>query len=475
MAQITQREKKDGTIAYTIRVYSGRTQEDKVVTKCKTVTPPPGMTKKKAEKWVQEQAVLFERQITDGMLLDSNMLFADLMDRWFEEYADKQLGPQTLYNYRSFAPRILTALGHMKVSKIKPAHLMAFYDNLEEKGVRQDSTFTATPALLKCLPHGSRGEIAQKAGIGQDTMRQVYAGKLVSKRTAEKVSATVGLAFSKSFTEHVKNDGKLNRNSILRYHAMLSSIFKKGVQWGLISENPCSRAEHPKAEEVNVAILGEEDLSKLLEALSDAPPQYSVITQLALLTGARRGEICGLRWSDINFEQGTIAINRTLQYIPGTGTVFNAPKTKRSRRCIKIGVDCIALLKEYSLYQKAERLKVGTAWTRRITVEGGRTVENDLLFTKWNGEPMDPKTVTSWFPGFLAEHDLPAVHFHSLRHTNASLLIAAHAPITTVSARLGHAQTSTTLNIYADAIQSADAAAADALEGVIRIREQKHA
>ena len=96
MAQITQREKKDGTIAYTIRVYSGRTQEDKVVTKCKTVTPPPGMTNKKAEKWVQEQAVLFERQITDGMLLDSNMLFADLMDRWFEEYADKQLGPQTL-------------------------------------------------------------------------------------------------------------------------------------------------------------------------------------------------------------------------------------------------------------------------------------------------------------------------------------------------------------------------------------------
>ena len=67
------------------------------------------------------------------------------------------------------------------------------------------------------------------------------------------------------------------------------------------------------------------------------------------------------------------------------------------------------------------------------------------------------------------------MHFHSLRHTNASLLIAAHAPITTVSGRLGHAQTSTTLNIYVSAIQSADPAAADALEGIIRIREQKHA
>jgi len=98
-----------------------------------------------------------------------------------------------------------------------------------------------------------------------------------------------------------------------------------------------------------------------------------------------------------------------------------------------------------------------------------------MLFTKWNGEPMDPDIISSWFPKFLEAHDLPDVNFHSLRHSNASILIAAHVPITTVSGRLGHAQTSTTLNYYASAIQSADAAAADALEGVIRIRERAHA
>lgn len=98
-----------------------------------------------------------------------------------------------------------------------------------------------------------------------------------------------------------------------------------------------------------------------------------------------------------------------------------------------------------------------------------------MLFTKWNGEPMDPDIISSWFPKFLEAHDLPSIHFHSLRHSNASILIAAHVPITTVSGRLGHAQTSTTLNYYASAIQSADAAAADALEGGIRIRERAHA
>ena len=467
--------KKDGSMSYLVRVYNGRTQDDKVITRCKTVTPPAVMGKKKVEKWVQEQAVLFEQQVTNGMVLDSDMLLDDHIDRWFEEYANKHLKPKTLYDYKRMRSRITAGLGYLKVSKIKPAHLMAFYDNLEEKGIRQDSSFTATTALLKLLPHGARGALAKEAGVGQDTMRMVYAGKGVSKRTAEKVSAAVGLAVSKAFNEHPKKGGKLNSNSVLHYHAMLSSVFRKGVQWGLINENPCARAERPKASEIDVETLDEEDIARLLEALAGAPVHFSVITQLALLTGARRGEICGLRWSDIDFEKGTLSIKRTVQFIPGEGIVFTSPKTKRSRRCIRIGADCLELLKEYRQHQIQERLRIGSKWARKVTIENGKVVDNDMLFTRWNGEPLDPETVSTWFPRFWEEHGLPAVHFHSLRHTNASLLIAAHVPITTVSGRLGHAQTSTTLNFYASAIQSADAAAADALEGVIKIREKAHA
>ena len=217
-------------------------------------------------------------------------------------------------------------------------------------------------------------------------------------------------------------------------------MFEKAVKWQLIDENPCRRTEAPKAAEIEVEALQEEDVAKLLEALQDAPAQYSVITQLALLTGARRGEICALRWSDIDLDAGVISINRTVQNIAGRGTVFTAPKTKRSRRCIKIGPECVQLLREYRQHQKAERFKVGSEWMRRVEIENGKTVDNDLLFTRWNGQPLDPNAVTSWFPGFLAAHGLPAVHFHSLRHTNASLLIAAHVPVTTVSGRLGHAK-----------------------------------
>ena len=103
-------------------------------------------------------------------------------------------------------------------------------------------------------------------------------------------------------------------------------------------------------------------------------------------------------------------------------------------------------------------------------------MQNDLLFTRWNGTPIDLNKVTTWFPHFLRAHDLPAVTVHSLRHTYASLMIAAHVPIVTVAGRLGHAQTSTTTDIYAEFIRTADAAAADAMEIVFdNIREKSRA
>lgn len=104
------------------------------------------------------------QQVTNGLVLDSDMLLDDLIDRWFEEYANKQLKAKTLYDYRRMRGRISAGLGHLKVSKIKPAHVMAFYNNLEERGVRRDSTYTATKALLNLLPRGTRVNWRKRPG-----------------------------------------------------------------------------------------------------------------------------------------------------------------------------------------------------------------------------------------------------------------------------------------------------------------------
>lgn len=186
MAKIIKRTKKDGTCSYCIRVSNGYDRQGRQVLVNRTFTPPPGLTGKKLEKELQRQADAFEQEVHSGISLDASMKLDDLIERWFTEYADRQLKPKTATEYRKLVPRVSAALGHMKVNQIRPAHLMAFYANLSEGGVRQDSTYTATAALLKLLPKGQRTRIRGAAGVGEETMRGLCSGKPVSRKTAEK-------------------------------------------------------------------------------------------------------------------------------------------------------------------------------------------------------------------------------------------------------------------------------------------------
>ena len=163
MAKITKRMKKDGSCSYCIRVSNGYDRAGRQVLVNRTYTPPPGMTGKKLERELKRQADAFEQEVRNGISLEASMKMDDLIERWFTEYAEKKLKPKTVYNYRRLMPRISAGLGQLKVCQVKPSHLMAFYSNLEEQGVREDSTCTATPVLLELLPHGKRGGIAKAA------------------------------------------------------------------------------------------------------------------------------------------------------------------------------------------------------------------------------------------------------------------------------------------------------------------------
>ena len=108
------------------------------------------------------------------------------------------------------------------------------------------------------------------------------------------------------------------------------------------------------------------------------------------------------------------------------------------------------------------RLSVGDQWE-----------DNDFVFATWNGMALRPDTLTKWFRKFIDRNELPPITLHGLRHTNATLLIAAGVNLRTVSGRLGHSRAATTANIYAHAIQSADAAAAEAIDDVLAPKPKK--
>lgn len=472
MASITKRTNKDGSASYRVKVSAGVGSDGRYVYRATTFTPPPKMTARQEAKAVQEFADDFERRVQDGLFTANDLTVDGLAERWMKSYCETQLKPHTIEDYKKLMPRVSAAIGHIKLSKLKPGHIQEFYAQLAQSGIREDGKYKAKAAFIEAFPKGKRLPVMQAAGVTQHTFTSAMAGRNVSKRSAEKIATAAGWAFTKAFA--CSSADTLSANSQRHYHLMLSSMFNTAVRWQLMDSNPCERVTPPKLDEIDVEFLDEGQIASLLEALPDAPTQLSVVVQLALFTGARRGEICGLRWADIDLDAGVMAVNRNLSFIAHKGPVFDLPKTKKSRRCIKLSDDCIALLKDYKQWQTRERLKVGTYWQREVTIEGGKRVRNDLLFTKPDGKPFDPNKVSSWFPVFLREHGLPPCRFHSLRHSNAALLIAAHVPATTVAGRLGHAQVSTTTNIYAAMIRSSDAAAADALGSVFeRIRQRQ--
>jgi len=182
---------------------------------------------------------------------------------------------------------------------------------------------------------------------------------------------------------------------------------------------------------------------------------FQVFIHLAIVTGGRRGELAGLKWENINLNNGNILIKQSNYKLVGEKTKSKSPKTKKSIREIAIPPYLIDLLKRYHSEQKKDMYMLGTKW-----------IDEDWLFTQWNGAAMHPHTPTRQFTKFLKKHNIPHRKLHALRHTSATLLLSSGTNIKTVASRLGHTQLSTT-NRYVHALRDADEAAAQTFENLI--------
>ena len=174
-----------------------------------------------------------------------------------------------------------------------------------------------------------------------------------------------------------------------------------------------------------------------------------------IATGARRGEIMGLKWSAVDFKKDEIKICNNLLYSKQRGIYEDSPKTNETRYiCVEHSV--MQLLSQYRREQSLLRLKMGERW-----------VNTGYCFTRENGEPMHPDSITDWLSKFSKKYDLPHINPHKFRHTQASILIGEGVDIITVAKRLGHKDPSTTSNIYAHVLAKADAEANKALADVL--------
>lgn len=452
MATITKRGD-----TYTIRVSAGYGLDGKQIRRNLSWTPLPGMSAKQIDKELDRQMVLFEERVKTGRVIDGNIKFADFADIWIADHAEKQLEPKTVHRYKEMLSRIKGSIGHIRLDRLQPNHLMAFYNLLAANNIRTDTRYKSRVDLRSVIRGAGLTYIAlaTQTGLSVGTVRSAVRGENTTSGSAKKICEGLSLKLADAF-EPIDKNAVLSDSTILHHHRLISSILNTAVEWQIIFANPAERVKSPRVNRVEANYLDEDQVKRLIQSLESEPIIYRTIIILLIYSGLRRGELCGLKWSDIDFDKNLINICRAMQYLPGRGIFETTTKSKTSIRVIKLSTIAFKLLKDYKAWQTGERLRVGDVWE-----------DNNFVFTRWNGKPIHPDTVTGWFSSFVKRSDMSDVSIHSLRHTNATLMIAGGTDIRTVSHRLGHAQTSTTSNIYAHAIRSADEAAADTIENLL--------
>ena len=355
------------------------------------------------KKDAQIELAKFVADVQNGLIIEGKSLkFSEFTEIWKRDYGSKELAPSTYKRYcRMLKTRLLPYFGHFYINKIKPTDIMKFYDLLEKDT-----------------------QLVRKKGNNGSKTKKPLSGK-----------------------------------TILEHHRLLRAMLHKAVYWQLIVANPAERVQPPKARKPKRKSYDDEQTKILLEnleLLSSEDTKYKVAIILTVFTGVRLGELMGLEWTDVDFKNGIISINRSSQYLADMGVFTKVPKTESSIREIAIPEFIISLLDEYKLWYEEQK-----------SIYGELRTNSDRLFVQADGKPMHPSTISKWFVKYVGQIGLPVINFHGLRHTNATLLISQNIDVAVVAARLGHAQITTTFNFYVHPIISHNKSAGNVLQNLL--------
>ena len=237
-------------------------------------------------------------------------------------------------------------------------------------------------------------------------------------------------------------------------HVTLHKALKQAVGDGLISRNPTEAVKPPQVRREEIHPLTPEQVNAFIEAAQG--DRLEALYILAIHTGLRQGELLGLKWEDVNLEAGALQVRRTLTTTK-SGPVLSTPKTKGSRRSVKLTQSAVEAVRGQLQRQLGEIDRAGPLWQ-----------ENGLIFASETGDPLDRRYITTHrFKPLLKRAGLPRVRFHDLRHTCATLLLGRNVNPKIVSEMLGHATIAITLDTYSHVLPNMQNEAAKALEDAL--------
>lgn len=314
--------------------------------------------------------------------ITASVKFEAFAEQWFEEYAKLNLRSSTYEKMKQLPKRVYPAIGHLRLDKITGRHIQQFINDLALNG------------------------------------------------------------------KNLLNGNSLSRKTIVHHLNFISDVFSYAIKMDMLSDNPCRNVTVPKGESKEKEIYTIDELAQIFELLDrdDVPIKFRAFFKLAVYSGFRRGELLGLEWKDIDWENNLISVRRTSNYTAERGTYTDTTKTKKSKRTLKFPDYVMNMLRELKEEQDKEQNELGNKWTY-----------TDRLFTQWDGKPMGNNSPYYWVKRFCKRNNLRFCDLHSLRHLHASLLINAGVDVVAVSGDMGHSCVGTTSNIYCHMFQEARA------------------
>lgn len=416
MASITPRKNKAGEIiSYQIKVARGR---DKLTGKqltpyTMTYTPPEGWSKKAIERDLQKATGEFEAACNRGEVLTRDQ--EKQQEREHREQAKRtkaEEGRKPTFN------KYITIFTEEKAASFAPGTLENYRIALE----RAATVF---------------GDMKME-DIDFLTVKK-YVTELQTKGQNE------------------FNGKPLAHKTILKHYIVLHAFFENAVENKVIAVSPMQNMKRPKPRKdetpKQAVVYTESEVQYIIECLNKEPLKWKALIMFAIDSGCRRGEIVGLRWEEIDFKTGKVNICRNAQYTAGKGTYISTPKNRKNR-VIYLNRPALAVLSEWKRQQA-------------LLCFGQGIPLNGYCFTQDNGEMMNPQAPTSYLNRFGEKYNLPGIHPHALRHTMATLSIVNGADVVSVSKKLGHSNTSITLDVYSHANEEAQQRANDILAEAI--------
>lgn len=409
--------------SYQIRVYLGKDANGKKITESTTFTPTK-KTPKAIEKEVQEFARTFEKEVKEGKFLSGEKLtLQEVVAEWMKDQTFKDLTKSVQESYIDILKRrIYPHISHLKIAKITPLHIQKIYNDMETEG-KAPKTIKRTNTALNSV------------------MRYAYRMGIIQENPCDRIRLPKN-----------NTDTSLHYFTLEQAQTFLESLEKEFT------------IQHPEKKRSNGRII------PAYTETVQTHPQFIPFFYLAVYGGFRRGELVALTWKDIDFENRTVSINKAVAKTK-EGQLLKSTKTVAGNREIKLPSECFKVLQKWKLQQMQLAFTMGNIWEG----ETGKNFDENNIFIQDNGTRMDVDTPTHKFKKIIElynsncereEDMLPNIHLHDLRHTSATLLLANHVDIETVSHRLGHSKPSITLDVYGHWMEETDNKASDTLESL---------